>query len=88
MKTLTLCAAVLMLTNGIGSAYAAEGDGQSTPFTSVEAQQQQHSLAEGAPSPPLFTSGGLRVRVWTPVAPPYSAEANGDLAARNIWGAG
>ena len=89
MKTmLMLCAAAMVLTNGIGSAYAANGDGQSTLFTSVEAQQQQHSLAVGAQSPPLFTSGGVGVRVWTPMAPSYNAAANGDLAARDIWGQG
>jgi hypothetical protein len=88
MKTmLLLCAAAMVLTNGIGSAYAADGDGQSTLFTSV-AQQQQHSLAVGAQSPPLFTSGGVGVRVWTPMAPSYNAAANGDLAARDIWGQG
>ena len=30
-------------------------------FTSVEAQKQQHSLAVGAQSPPLFTGGGVGV---------------------------
>jgi len=38
--------------------------------------------------PPLRTIRGIELRAWTPVAPPYNAEANGDLAARNIWGAG
>ena len=37
---------------------------------------------------PLFTLGRDGVQVWTPVAPPYNAQANGDLAARDIWGAG
>jgi hypothetical protein len=35
---------------------------------------------------PLRTIRGIELRVWTPVAPTYNAEANGDLAARNIWG--
>lgn len=39
-------------------------------------------------TPPLRTIGGVEFRVWAPVAPPYNAEANGDLAATNIWGAG
>ena len=86
--TLLLCAAAMVLANGIGSAYAANGDGQSTLFTSVEAQQRQHSLAVGAQSPPLFTGGGVGVGVWTPMAPSYNAAANGDLAARDIWGQG
>jgi hypothetical protein len=37
---------------------------------------------------PVFTLGRDGVYVWTPVAPPYNAQANGDLAARDIWGAG
>src|ERR1700722_3902581 len=87
MKTmLLLCAAAMVLTNGIGSAYSADSDGQSTLFTSVAAQPRQHSLEGGAPLPPLFTSGGVGVRVWTPMAPSYNAAANGDLAARDIWG--
>ena len=90
MKTmLLLCAAAMVLTNGIGSAYAADSDGQSTLFTSVEAQQQQHSLALGAlHSPPLFTRGGVGVRVWTPMEQSYNAAVNGDLAAKDIWGPG
>jgi hypothetical protein len=39
-------------------------------------------------SPPLFTFGGFNVRVWTPVAPPYNATANGNLAERSIGGVG
>jgi hypothetical protein len=89
MKTmLMLFAAATVLISGMVSAYAADGDGQSSLFTSVEAQQQQHSLAVGAQSPPLFTSGGVGVRVWTPMAQSYSAAANGDLAARDIWNQG
>jgi hypothetical protein len=37
---------------------------------------------------PVFTLGRDGVHVWTPVAPPYNAQANGDPAARDIWGAG
>jgi hypothetical protein len=37
-------------------------------------------------TPPLRTIHGVTIRVWAPVAPPYDAEANGDLAARKIWG--
>jgi hypothetical protein len=36
----------------------------------------------------LRTFRGIEHRAWAPVAPSYNAEANGDLAARNIWGAG
>jgi hypothetical protein len=39
-------------------------------------------------SRPLFTFGGFNVRVWTPVAPPYNAMANRNLAERSIGGAG
>jgi hypothetical protein len=85
MKTMiALRAASMVFTLGIGSAYAAEGDGQL--FTSVQAQ---HSVSVGSQQKaPLFTLGGAEVRVWAPVAPPYNAEANGNLAARDIWGAG
>jgi hypothetical protein len=89
MKRLMLRAVAMVLTFGIGSAYAADGQSPTTLFTSVEAQQRQHSIAVGAlQTSPLFTSGGAGVRVWAPVAPPYNAGANGNLAARNIWGAG
>ncbi len=44
--------------------------------------------AGGRQTAPLFTLGRDGVQVWTPVAPPYNAQANGDLAARDIWGAG
>jgi hypothetical protein len=46
------------------------------------------SARSGLQSTPMFTFGRGGVRVWTPVAPPYNAQANGDLAARDIWGAG
>jgi hypothetical protein len=36
----------------------------------------------------VFTLGHAEVRVWAPMAPPYNGGANGDLAARDIWGAG
>jgi hypothetical protein len=44
--------------------------------------------AGGGQTAPLFTLGRDGVQVWTPVAPPYNPQANGDLAARDIWGAG
>ena len=37
---------------------------------------------------PLFTFGGLEVRVWAPVEPHYSSEANRNLADQPFWGAG
>jgi hypothetical protein len=92
MKTMLMaCAAAMVLTFGIGSAHAADGDDQPapTPFTSVGAQQQQEPIAAGAlQTPPLFTLGRVGIQVWAPMAPPYNAGANGDLAARDIWGAG
>jgi hypothetical protein len=62
----------------------------------ADARASGNSAATGTDSvsvgtlkkPPLRTIRGIELRVWTPVAPPYNAEANGDLAARNIWGAG
>jgi hypothetical protein len=92
MKTvLMLRAATMVLTLGIGSAYAGDGDGQSAPplAASMQAQHQQHSASDAAlQTRPLFTIGGVQVRVWAPVAPSYNAGTNGDLAARDIWGAG
>jgi hypothetical protein len=78
MKTM-FCAASMVLGICIGSAYAATPDsGAVTRTDSVGAPQTR----------PLFTIGRVEVRVWAPVAPSYNAEANGDLAAREIWGAG
>jgi hypothetical protein len=39
-------------------------------------------------SRPLFTLGGLDVRVWAPVEPHYNGDANRDPAAESLWGAG
>jgi hypothetical protein len=90
MKTMLMLRAVVMVFSlGIGSAYAGDGDGQSTrpPFTS--AHDQPHSVSVGGlPTPPLFTIGRIEVRVWAPVAPPHNTEANEDPTARNIWGEG
>ena len=46
------------------------------------------SMQDDQQSHPLFTFGGLDVRVWTPVDPPYNALANGDLAGQPYGGAG
>jgi hypothetical protein len=74
---------------GIASAYAGDGDGQSalSPFTSAQDQSESVSV-DARPTRPLFTIGRVGVHVWAPVPPPYNAEANGDLAARYLWGAG
>jgi hypothetical protein len=88
---LILRVATMVFTLGIGSAYAGDGDGQSAPppATSMQAQHQQHSVSVGAPqTPPLFTIGGVHVRLWAPVAPSYNAQTDGDLAARDVWGGG
>ena len=92
MKTMIMLgAAAVVLTLGSGLAYAADGNNESapTPFTSADSQQQQQSIAAGAAqTPSLFNLGRVGVQVWAPTAPPYNAGANGDLAARDIWGAG
>ena len=50
------------------------------------------SSASVAPEPddrqsrPLFKIGGLPVRVYAPVEPPYNAAANRNLAADPLWG--
>ena len=89
MKTMIMLrAATMVLTLGIGSAYATDGDDQSatTLFTSVDAQQQQQSIAAGALQTPAVHPRQGRRSVWAPMAPSYNAGANGDLAARDIWG--
>ena len=90
MKTmLVLGAATALFSVDIGSACASNVYGQAvpTPFTAM--QSQLNSVSIGAPrTSPLFTIGRVEVRVWAPVAPPYNAEADGDVAARYIWGAG
>jgi hypothetical protein len=39
-------------------------------------------------SRPLFTLGGLGVRVWAPLERHYNVEANRNLAGQSIWDAG
>jgi hypothetical protein len=76
MKTILLVAMVLI---GIGCSYARASDnGTAAGPDSISVGVLQ--------TPPLRTIGGVAIRVWAPVAPPYNAEANGDLAARKIWG--
>jgi hypothetical protein len=78
MKIVIIAAAVLI---GISCADArASENGAATGSDSVS--------VGGLKNPPLRTIRGIELRAWAPVAPPYNAEANGDLAARNIWGAG
>ena len=83
MKAILL-AAIAVLSIGISCACARASDraaatGTDSGSTSVS--------AGGLPTrSPLRSIGGVGIRVWAPVAPPYNAEANGDLAARNIWG--
>ena len=38
-------------------------------------------------SPPLFTLGGLKVRVWAPVEPSYNGDADHDPAGEVLWDA-
>ena len=83
MKAILL-GAIAVLSIGISCAGARASDraaatGTDSGSTSVS--------AGGLPTrSPLRSIGGVGIRVWAPVAPPYSTEANGDLAARNIWG--
>ena len=80
MKAILL-AAIAVLSIGVSCADARAPDtaaatGTDSGSTSVS--------ASGLPTPPPSrTIGGVGVRVWTPLAPPYNAEANGDLAASN-----
>jgi hypothetical protein len=90
MKAMLMLRAVaLVFSLGIGTAYASDRDGQSAPPPFSSSQFKAHSVFDGAPrSRPLFNIGGFEVHVRAPETPPYNAEASGDLAARNIWGAG
>jgi hypothetical protein len=90
MTTILILRAVAMVFSlGIGPAYAGEGDGQSAPppFTSARDQSQSVSV-DAQQTRTLFTIGRVGVHVWAPVPAPYNAEANGDLAARYLSGAG
>jgi hypothetical protein len=79
MKTmLTLLAAASMFSLSIGSAYAGDGDRPSA-LTSLLAQQNADSVGARQRGRPLFTVGGMEVRVWAPVAPPYNDGAYGDM---------
>jgi hypothetical protein len=76
MKIVIIAAAALI---GISCADARASDDGAAAGTD--------SVSVGAlKKPPLRTIRGIEIRAWTPVAPPYNAEANGDLAAKNIWG--
>jgi hypothetical protein len=90
MKTVpVLRAAAVLLSAGIGSAYAGNVNGQVLSSPAAPIQPQLPSMSIGVPQThPLFSIGGIQFRVWAPVAPPYNAEAGGDLAARDIWSAG
>jgi hypothetical protein len=46
------------------------------------------SLRDEPGSSPLFTIGGMGVRVWAPVEPHYNGEANRDPTAESLWGPG
>jgi hypothetical protein len=78
MKIFIIAAAVLIGINCADGRASDNGAATRTDSVSVGALKK----------PPLRTIHGIELHVWTPVAPPYSAAANGDLAARNIWGAG
>jgi hypothetical protein len=86
---LILRAAAVLLSVGVGSAYAGDADGQSASPTLAPKPGEFQSVLAGAPrSFPLFTIGGVEIHMWAPVAPPYNAESNEDLATKNIWSAG
>jgi hypothetical protein len=74
-----LLAAAMTFTLGVGSAYASDGHRQSVPalFASTELQQN-HASDDARQTHPLFTIGRMEVRVWAPVAPPYTTETFGD----------
>ena len=83
MKAILL-AAIAVLSIGISCAGARASDRAAATGLTL---QNASVSAGGLPTrSPLRSIGGVGIHVWAPVAPPYNAEANGDLAARNIWG--
>jgi hypothetical protein len=87
--TLTLRTAAILVSLGTGSAYADNADVQflPPPFTSI--QTGPPSVSIGPPEAyPLFTIGGVEVRVWAPGELPYNSKINEDLTSIDIWGAG
>ena len=89
MKTMHMfCAVAILIVVGVGAARASEDDGQSAPQSVATTRAPRLSISDTAARTfLLFTIGGVEVRVWAPVALPYNAEANGNLAAREIWSA-
>jgi hypothetical protein len=84
MKQICAIAVSIFVVVGATSARAQEQNLQMPGVGSVSGT----GPAAAGSSRPLFTFGGLNVRVWTPVAPPYNAMANRNLAERSIGGAG
>jgi hypothetical protein len=75
---------------GATSAYAEQQDPEMPGVSHLNGTEHVGvgSMQDDQQSHPLFTFGGLDVRVWTPVDPPYSALANGDPAGQPYGGAG
>ena len=78
MKLIILAAMLLIGIRCTDARASDDGAATGTDPVSVDALKK----------PSLRTFRGIELRAWAPAAPPYNAEANGDLAARNIWGAG
>jgi hypothetical protein len=75
------------------AASTANGQERSSPMPDTGHAFGIGSAADGAAqdqpqSRPLFTVGGLDVRVWAPVEPHYNGDANRDPAAESLWRAG
>jgi hypothetical protein len=72
------------------AASAAHGQERNTPVADANSAFGIGQDAVGSPpaeprSSPLFTFGGLNIRVWAPVEPHYSADANRNLAGEPLW---
>jgi hypothetical protein len=68
----------------------ASGQERGSPIPDTGQAYGIGSAADGAArdeprSRPLFTVGGLDVRVWAPVEPHYNGDANRDPAAESLW---
>lgn len=79
----TALAAVLAVAALATAAYA---DVPATGETSGTLMYNQGTTVAPRYQPtPLFLLGGVQFEIWTPVAPPYNAAANRNLAGRPLW---
>ena len=92
IATMNRCVAVVfgvVVVAGLQTANAQEANRQTPSVDQVTEPGQKGfaSAQDDRQSPPMFTLGGLGVRVRAPLEPHYNFEANRNLAGQSIWGA-